>query len=182
MIRLTGGQWARQSIESPPNPDIRPTTGKVRESLFGHLGERVLNARFLDLFAGSGLMGLEALSREATFVLAIDINPRHIELIRRNMTRFELTQTQALVLCQDAWKLTTQTPETPFDLIFLDPPYGFIMLENLVAQILEHGWLSPDGLLIVEQGTREPELPNVSYIKSFGDTRLSFMTPSVISN
>lgn len=174
MIRITGGRFRGRSIESPPRTkDIRPTTSLMRESIFNRLQAQVPGCRFLDLFAGSGIMGIEAISRGADFVLAIDQDPRQCQLIRKNYAGLKVAEAQAKVVpCDVVGLMSKPCREAPFDVIFLDPPYGFTGLETLVAQILANGWLASDGVVMVEHGTREPDLPGFER-RLFGESSLS---------
>lgn len=178
MIRITGGQWRGRYIDSPKTKDIRPTTGLVRESLFSRIQSQLQGARFLDLFAGSGLIGIEALSRGATYVLAVEKTPAHFRLIENNYAKLGISSTQSRILRQDALALAASpNPEGPFDIAYLDPPYGFPALETITQHLIINGWVT--GLIIIEQSSREPNLTGIhvkSYIqKNFGETRLNFL-------
>ena len=157
----------------------------MRESLFQHLSPRLPGARFLDLFAGSGLMGFEALSRGAASVLAIENNPVHVRLIRQTMADLGLTPAQYEVRCRDAFRLAKKplatVADAPFDLIFLDPPYALTDLNALIHALLAQGWLAPEGLLLLEQSRHAVPLalPDASYgltTRSYGGTQLHRVT------
>lgn len=175
MIRITGGKLLRQTIESPPRSrEVRPTTSMMRESIFNRLQAQVPGCRFLDLFAGSGIMGLEALSRGASFVLAVELHPEQCRLIRKNYAKLKIPESQGKIIQFDVEKLLAKPcQEEPFDIIFMDPPYGLEKLSTLAIQCRTHGWLKPGGVLIIEHGSREPELPDFTR-KIYGDSALSF--------
>ncbi len=188
MIRLTGGRLNGRQINSPKNKAIRPTTGRVRKSLFAKIHPRLTEARFLDLFAGSGIMGLEALSRGASFVMAVEKKPAHTRLIRENYHTLEIPREQHKILTLDVEHLMAkprQETELPFDVIYLDPPYGYWAMKKLIANILLHHWLTPDGLILMEQGKRDPELSGTSDLdtpytieyKDYSDTVIGFIQP-----
>lgn len=174
MIRVTSGKHRGRSVDSPPRAkQIRPTTSLMRESIFNKFQMMMPGCRFLDLFAGSGIMGLEALSRGAAFVLAIEMDQEQCRVIRKNYAHIGLTEQEVKVVPYDAWALMRKPcREEPFDLVFMDPPYGFQKLPQLIALCRENGWLKPEGILIVEHGSRDPELTGFTR-KLYGDTAIS---------
>ena len=161
-------------MDSPPrSKDIRPTTAVMRESIFSRFQFDLPGCRFLDLFAGSGIMGLEALSRGAAFVLAIETNPEQCRVMRRNFDAMGITDTELKVSTNDVLRLlATPCRKDAFDFVFMDPPYGFKDLSKLVNQCIENGWLKPDGVMIVEHGIRDPDLEGFTR-KDYGDTSIS---------
>lgn len=139
---------------------LRPTSDRVRESLFnmltgGRFGAPVAGARVLDLFAGTGALGLEALSRGADRVCFIENGRAGFKLIAKNLAKLRAAEA-ATVLTQDATKLTAN-PYAPFDLIFLDPPYGKSMGEKALTGARDEGWIAPKALVIWEEAS--PQLP-----------------------
>ncbi len=177
MIRVSGGRLRGRQIESPPRAkDIRPTTAMIRESLFSRFQKVLPGCRFLDLFAGSGIMGIEALSRGAAFVLAVEADPQQARRIREQYTKLGLAEQEAKIIAHDATALLARPcREEGFDLVFLDPPYGFAKLEVLVRLLEEHGWLKPGASVIVEHGKRDADLPGFVR-KDYGDTSVSVRT------
>jgi 16S rRNA (guanine966-N2)-methyltransferase len=124
-MRITGGQAARRILKVPKGLDVRPTPDLVKQAVFNSLGVRVENARVLELFAGSGALSLECLSRGAASVLCIEKSPRHAEFIRTNAAAAgfgEILETRV----QDVFPMMHQLAESgrQFDLILADPPYG----------------------------------------------------------
>lgn len=174
MIRISGGEFRGRQIESPKqSAAVRPTTSMMRESLFSSLQQVIPGCRFMDLFAGSGLMGIEALSRGAVFVLAVESHREHLKLIQNNYAKLGIEIEQAKAIQMDVLALMAKTNlHEPFDVVFLDPPYGFADLQTLVAHIEANGWLVEGGWLIVEHGAREPELQGFTR-KQFGDSAMS---------
>lgn len=175
MIRITGGQLRGRTIESPPKSrQVRPTTALIRESVFSRIQYQLPGARFLDLFAGSGIMGLEAISRGAEFVLAIELHPEQSRMIRKSYAALNIPESQGKVVQYDAQKLLLKPcVEEPFDIIFMDPPYGFEALQQLADAIIQNGWLKPEGIILIEHGNREPELLGFAR-KVYGDSVLSY--------
>jgi 16S rRNA (guanine966-N2)-methyltransferase len=124
-MRITGGQAARRILKVPKGLDVRPTLDLVKQAVFNSLGSRVEGARVLELFAGSGALSLECLSRGATAVLCIEKSHRHAEFIRSNATAAgfgEILETRT----QDVFPAMNQLAQSgrQFDLILADPPYG----------------------------------------------------------
>lgn len=173
-IRVTSGKFRGRSIESPPRSrPIRPTSALIRESVFNRFQTRLKGARFLDLFAGSGIMGLEALSRGASFVLAVEVDVRQCRRIRDHYEAFGLDHHQARAIPVDVAELVARPcREEGFDWIFLDPPYGFAALPQLVEQCQQNGWLRPGGIILVEHGRRDPDIPGFSR-RDYGDSTIS---------
>src|SRR5690606_21137258 len=129
----TGGKWRGRGIQSPPRgAEIRPTTSLMRESVFNRVQSMIDGGRFLDLFAGSGIMGLEALSRGAAFVLAVEKDPRQIRVLRQNAEALQADESQYRLMQRDAVALAgKKNPDAPFDIVFADPPYGRVDLPAL---------------------------------------------------
>jgi 16S rRNA (guanine966-N2)-methyltransferase len=154
-LRIIGGEWRGRRLRFPDTPEIRPTPDRVRETLFNWLGPRITGARCLDLFAGSGALGLEALSRGAAQVLFVERNAAAARELRTLLD--EWRGTGARVQHDDALRLLSGPPET-FDIVFLDPPFAAGLLEESAAR-LEPGWLAPRALIYVEAAAREPLPP-----------------------
>jgi 16S rRNA (guanine966-N2)-methyltransferase len=158
-LRIIGGEWRGRRIRFPETPGgIRPTPDRVRETLFNWLQNRVAGARALDLFAGSGALGLEALSRGAREVVFVDSDRAATRAIGEALVVLECERGR--VLAMDARQYLRGPPE-PFDLVFLDPPYASGDLEALCRVLVEGGWLRPDARVYLEQPAShgEPGLP-----------------------
>jgi 16S rRNA (guanine966-N2)-methyltransferase len=177
MIKVTSGKYRGRGVESPPrSKDIRPTTSLIRERIFNKFQAYIPNCRFLDLFAGSGIMGIEALSRDAAFVLAVEGDTAQCRAIRNSYAAIGIPETEGKVIAYDVKKLLAMPcREEAFDLIFMDPPYGFRNLPKLVEHGLQHGWLKPGGIFIVEHGSRDPDLDGFAR-QDYGDTSISIRT------
>jgi len=155
-VRVVGGRLRGRTIASPSSREIRPTADRLRESLFNILmhayGDPVSGARVLDLFAGTGALGIEAVSRGAAFALFIDSGAEARALLRQNVEALGLGGVTK-VYRRDATKLGPVHPLEPFSLVFLDPPYGKGLAETSVVSLQDGGWLAPRALLVVEEAT-----------------------------
>ncbi len=125
-MRITGGSWLGLQVDVPNGLDVRPTPDKVRQAIFNSLGARVENARILELFAGTGALSLESLSRGAASALCVEKSDRHARFIRDNTHRTGLSPGVLDARVQDAFTALAQLAAEPrqFDLILADPPYG----------------------------------------------------------
>jgi len=145
-LRIIGGRWRGRRIEFPPLAAIRPSPDRVRETLFNWLQSQIAGARCLDLFAGSGALGIEALSRGAAHVTFVDREPqvgRHL-----SQTLRQLGTDAGNVVVADALRFLHGPPQ-PFDIVFLDPPFASDVLATVCAE-LARGWLARTGYVYVE--------------------------------
>jgi 16S rRNA (guanine966-N2)-methyltransferase len=156
-MRVVGGRLRGRTLVAPKSQAIRPTADRLREALFNILahayGDPVAGARVLDLFAGTGALGIEALSRGAAFALFVDDDADARALIRENVAALGLGGTSR-IFRRDATKLGLVHPLEPFSLAFLDPPYGRGLAEQALTSAREGGWLTPDALIVVEESTK----------------------------
>jgi 16S rRNA (guanine(966)-N(2))-methyltransferase RsmD len=175
-VRIIAGTHRGRRIVAPKGEQTRPTGDRVREALFNLVGP-VEGASVLDLFAGSGALGLEALSRGASSVTFVESDRAACRTIADNLARLKLTG--ARVTCGDAVWAVRRDSGT-YDLILVDPPYeAWSELESKLAQHLPR-LLAPDGLLVVETGARtEPALPlSIRTSRRYGSARLTLFEPS----
>jgi 16S rRNA (guanine966-N2)-methyltransferase len=153
-MRIVGGRFGGRTLAAPRSQAIRPTADRLRESLFNILahayGDPVSDARVLDLFAGTGALGVEALSRGAAFTLFVDDAAEARALLRENVAALGLGGTTR-IFRRDATKLGPAHPIEPFGLVFLDPPYGKGLAEKALASARAGGWLARDALIVVEE-------------------------------
>jgi 16S rRNA (guanine966-N2)-methyltransferase len=153
-MRIVGGRLRGRALAAPKSQAIRPTADRLREALFNILvhayDDPVTGARVLDLFAGTGALGLEALSRGAAFALFIDDAAEARALLRENVAALGLGGV-ARIFRRDACKLGPAHPIEPFSLAFLDPPYGRGLAEAALASARAGGWLTPAALIVVEE-------------------------------
>ena len=154
-MRIVAGKARGTALEAPASGAIRPTSDRVREAVFNILehgidGFGLNGARVLDLFAGSGALGLEALSRGAAFCVFIDTDAGARGLQRANVERTHMTG-QSRISRRDACDLGPIGKYQPFDLVFADPPYGKAMAARAAASVLAGGWLNAGGIMMVEE-------------------------------
>lgn len=155
-MRITGGKFGGRKLAAPGDDRVRPTSDKVRQAIFNILehqdfGVTLEGARVADLFAGTGALGLEAISRGAAFCLFVEDAAASRALIHRNIEELGLTGVSK-IWRRDATQLGAMAPGAggPFDLVFLDPPYRKNLVAPALASLSEGGWLAPGALLIVE--------------------------------
>jgi len=181
-MRIVGGQYRGRALAGPKSQTIRPTADRLRESLFNVLahayGDPVSGARVLDLFSGTGALGLEALSRGAAFVLFVDDGAEARALLRENTTALGAGGATR-IFRRDATKLGPAHPLEPFSLGFLDPPYGKGLAEKALASAREGGWLAPDALVVVEEALasafKTPEGFEQIERRAYDDTEFVFL-------
>ena len=153
-MRVVGGRLRGRALAGPKSKAIRPTADRLREALFNILahayGDPVTGARVLDLFAGTGALGIEALSRGAAFALFVDDTAEARALIRENVAALGLGGVSK-IFRRDATRLGEAHPVAPFSLVFLDPPYGQNLAAPALASARDGGWFSPDALIVVEE-------------------------------
>jgi 16S rRNA (guanine966-N2)-methyltransferase len=156
-MRVVGGSLRGRTLAAPKSPTIRPTADRLREALFNILVHAYDNpiggARVLDLFAGTGALGIEALSRGAAFTLFVDDGAEARALLRENVATLGLGGTSR-IFRRDATKLGPAHPVEPFSLAFLDPPYGKGLAEQALDSARAGGWLVPDALIVVEEAKK----------------------------
>ncbi|MBU1155306.1 MAG: 16S rRNA (guanine(966)-N(2))-methyltransferase RsmD [Proteobacteria bacterium] len=182
MLKITGGRLRGRNLKVTPGLAIRPTGAKMRQALFNILGPRVADARVADLYAGSGALGLEALSRGAASCLFVEKSRPTAQLIQANLASLGLEDQSRVVATGLEAATGALKAAAPFDLVLADPPYG----KGQVARLLElaaQGWLlAPEGLLIIEHSPKEaPEAPGGLEIydhRRYGQSELSFLAPS----
>lgn len=152
-MRIIAGRWGGRAIRSVSGPGYRPATGKVRGAVFSMLEARGLSwpgARVADLFAGSGSLGLEALSRGAAFALFVESAKAAAAAIRDTLADLGAPRPAAAVRQADVFAVLKERPARPFDAVFVDPPYGKDFLLPAVQQLMNMEWLVPGGFLLVE--------------------------------
>jgi 16S rRNA (guanine966-N2)-methyltransferase len=182
-MRVIAGE-ARGLPLSAPSPAIRPTMDRVREAIFSSLGDAVPGARVLDLFAGSGALGIEALSRGAASAVFVDANPRCAACVRENLRRARF---EASVQVMDAFKFLELYAESDFDLIFADPPYGKSAGDrDFGSELLQYPALASalreNGMFILERlaGTEETQTASLSLVRvrRYGETEVAYYIPA----
>jgi 16S rRNA (guanine966-N2)-methyltransferase len=145
-VRIIGGDYRRRLLHFPSETGLRPTPDRVRETLFNWLGQDLTGMKVLDAFAGSGALGFEAASRKAALVVMLESNPRAVEALDRNRNILGATPVRVVRTSASAWLARNSDL---FDLVFLDPPYGSNLMQEVLPLAINH--LSPNGWLYVEQ-------------------------------
>ena len=182
-MRVIGGNARGRQLKVPKGQGLRPTAGRVKESLFGILPHDLSGAKVLDLFAGTGNLTIEALSRGAAEAVLVDSSAQSAKTIRENLRRLGLTNRAKLwtMPATRALRMLARQGET-FDLIFIDPPYERRLIEPSLKIIDNETLLRDSGVLIAEHSVREPitlhlENLNLTDQRRYGSTTLSFFRP-----
>jgi 16S rRNA (guanine966-N2)-methyltransferase len=161
-MRVVGGRLRGRTLAGPKSSVIRPTADRLRESLFNILvhayDDPINGARVLDLFAGTGALGIEALSRGASFTLFVDDGAQARALLRENVTALGLGGVTR-IFRRDATKLGAAHPVEPFSLAFVDPPYGQGLADAALVSARDGGWLAPEALIVVEETSKAAFAP-----------------------
>lgn len=183
-MRIVAGRFKGRALaalgKGDPAAHLRPTTDRTRESLFnmlsgGRFGNPIGQARVLDLFAGTGALGLEALSRGARHVTFVDDGRKAQSLLKENIALCQ-AQAETRVIRRDACKLP-QNPDAPYTLVFLDPPYAKALGEKALAAALTQGWIAPGALIVWEDSAAitPPEALTLLEARKYGDTTISLL-------
>lgn len=159
-LRIIGGQWRGRKLTFPAQPDLRPTPGRVRETLFNWLQPVIAGARCLDLFAGSGVLGFEALSRGAGQVLMIDNNTKTVVQLKKNLDLLAGGK-DAQVVRDDVMNFLQVKQDRKFAIVFLDPPYYRNLIEPCCRLLESGGWLVSGAYIYLEAecNLKMPQLP-----------------------
>ncbi|MBK1967999.1 MULTISPECIES: 16S rRNA (guanine(966)-N(2))-methyltransferase RsmD [Brevundimonas] len=190
-MRIVAGQYRGRAIVTPEGQNTRPTSDRARQAIFNVLehapwAEGLHAARVIDLYAGSGALGFEALSRGAAFCLFVDTDDGARGAIRENMDAYGL-----FGRCRVHRRSATDLGPRPgsageaFTLAFLDPPYAKGLGEQTLARLLEGGWLAPGAIVVFERGSDEPEIDTPGYerldARDYGAARVLFLRASEAS-
>ena len=179
-MRIVGGKYKGHALAGPKGQGTRPTSDRVRESIFNILAHGIADftiegARVLDLFAGTGAMGLEALSRGARFCQFVDDAAEARGIIRRNADALGLIG-QCKIWRRDATRLGPAAPQPGFDLVFADPPYNKDLGTKALRSLVDGAWFTPGAIVVVEEAERAglicpPELSEIDR-RVYGDTQI----------
>ncbi len=179
-MRVVGGSLRGRALAAPSDGLVRPTSDRVRESVFNILAHGISDfslpgARVIDLFAGTGALGIEALSRDAAFCLFVENAPDARAVIRTNIETFALTGVSK-IFRRDATDLGPSGTMAAFNLVFLDPPYGKGLGEVALAALRDGGWLAKDAIIVLEEHANS-EVGAVSGFlpldqRSYGDSQI----------
>src|SRR6201997_5348569 len=181
-MRVVGGRLKGRNLASPASREIRPTADRLRESVFNILihayDDPIEGARVLDLFAGTGALGIEAVSRGAAFALFVDNGAEARALLRNNVEALGLGGVTK-IFRRDAADLGPAHPVEPFSLAFLDPPYGKGLAEIALASLRDGAWLAPGALIVVEEAKaavfKPPEGFEELERRAYDDTEFVFL-------
>jgi 16S rRNA (guanine966-N2)-methyltransferase len=192
-MRITGGRSGGRILKVPKGLDVRPTPDIVKQAVFNSLGARVVGARVLELFAGSGALSLECLSRGATHAICVEKSQRHMQFIRDNFVAAQLPEAALEVRAQDAFTVIAQLASAgeQFDLVIADPPYGEKNIgrrsTSFAQRLLDDANLSslivPNGLFVLGHTKRDtleiPERWGETKMLKHGDTVMRFFQPKI---
>ena len=175
-MRITGGAARGRVIEGPEGLELRPTGSKVRQAFFNILQNKLYGSSFLDVCAGTGLMGIEAMSRGAASLIAVEENRKIAKTIESNLKRLGF---EAEVICADLRRVLPVLQERSFDIIYADPPYKGGLNETILQLVASHQLLNDEGVLIVEHLRSLPmpeecEQLKRSSLRHYGQSSLSF--------
>jgi 16S rRNA (guanine966-N2)-methyltransferase len=177
-MRVIAGEAGGRKLQTLRSPDVRPMTDQIKEALFSSLGERVVAARVLDLFAGAGSVGIEALSRGAERVIFVERDRSAAAVIDRNL---EVTgfSDRAAVLTEDAETYTERSPDSTFDIVMVDPPFGEGLPSGVIANLRLHGFLAPNAVVIFRFSSRAtfpvPDGYHLEKERRYGDSTLWYL-------
>lgn len=157
-IRIIGGQWRSRRITFPDIPGLRPSLDRIRETAFNWLMPFIPGAKCLDLFAGSGALGFEALSRGAQFCCFVDNNPRVLACLHENAATLAIPTNQYLILRAQAPKKMPLLPNKPYDIIFLDPPFHQNLLNATIPWLTQNQVISAQTLIYMEMEKNTPSI------------------------
>jgi 16S rRNA (guanine966-N2)-methyltransferase len=185
-MRIVSGTYRGRALVAPKGHSTRPTADRTRQAMFNVLEHAPWSPGLhglgvLDLFAGSGALGLEALSRGAAFCVSIDVDEDARATIARNAQALGVADSVA-IRRGDPTRLGPRPDPAPFDLAFLDAPYGKAMSEPTLAALAQHGWLAPEAIVVVERGAGEAALSAPGYdmldSRDWGAARVHFLRPA----
>jgi 16S rRNA (guanine966-N2)-methyltransferase len=177
-LRVVAGRWGGRALRAPRGLAVRPTSDRVREAIFGILGDRVAGAKVLDLFAGTGAMAIEALSRGASEAVLVESSAQAVEVLKANLVAVGAERASCLPMdYRKALRQLAARGET-FTLAFLDPPYGRGLVEGAAAELARWGVLRPGAIVVAESAARDPKEPvPEGWIpepdRRYGDTRIT---------
>ncbi len=181
-MRIVGGKFRGRRLKTWEGPGYRPATMKVRESIFSMLSARGVSfdeIRVVDMFAGSGSLAMECLSRGTTEAWFIEKSNKAATVIRQNLKELGVEKGQAKVVARDVFAVLEKKPDVPFDLIFIDPPYGKDLLVPALEKAICNGWIADNAFVLAEiettiQAPQEGSIAEMELItdREYGQTRI----------
>ncbi len=178
-MRIIAGDMRGRQLKAVEGIHTRPTSDKVKGAIFNVLGDKVLNSRVLDLFAGTGNLAIEALSRGSCEAVLVEKNYDAYQIIRKNLEQLGVSQKSKLLL-MDAFKFIHRYPDEVFNLIFLDPPYHQELILKVLRALKQYTFLAPEGVIVAETA-KDEELPGDLYpfeirkTGEYGDTKIWYL-------
>ena len=157
-MHVIAGSAKGRRLRTPEDHSVRPTSGRVKEALFSILQVQMPGARVLDLFAGTGAIGIEAISRGAAHVVFVEPSPSSLRLLRQNVERCGMAAQATIAACTALDYLAAPPPGSspPFDLVFADPPYQELDLDGLLSSLDQSAILKSSSIVILEHATSQP--------------------------
>ncbi|MDD2434432.1 MAG: 16S rRNA (guanine(966)-N(2))-methyltransferase RsmD [Bacilli bacterium] len=176
-MRIVAGQYGGRTIKTPEGQDTRPTLERVKQAMFSSIQNDIPGATVLDLFSGSGSLGIEALSRGANLVIFNDNNPEVVALIEENLATLKITKNYELN-CLDYQRLLEQLAKRTikFDVVLLDPPYKDLINQEIVSSLLRHNNLAEACVIIIETDRKTPSEDIVGFKRkehAFGNVKFN---------
>jgi len=175
-VRVIAGSARRVLLDTPKGESTRPTSDRVKENLFNIISPYITDARFLDLFCGSGAVGIEALSRGASEAVFVDSSVDAVKVTRANLTQTRLSGEVHKMCVLSAMSVLSKEGRV-FDIVFMDPPYSNGLLDVVLANVVDHGLLSKNALIIAECAKGEQIESNALVLQDtrvYGSTQLLF--------
>jgi 16S rRNA (guanine966-N2)-methyltransferase len=178
-MRIIAGEMRGRQLKTVEGMQTRPTSDKVKGAIFNVLGDKVLDARVLDLFAGTGNLAIEALSRGSHDAVLVEKSRDAHQVIRKNIEQMGVSH-KAKLIPLDAFKYINRYPDEVFDLIFLDPPYREGLVLKVISTLKEHSCLAPDGVIVAETA-KDEQLDGDIYpfeirkTGEYGDTKVWYL-------
>jgi len=189
-LRVIGGSAKKTLLKGPRGFDTRPTSDRVKESVFNILSRFIEKSNFLDLFSGTGSIAIEALSRGACSAVLVEKNIKNVSIIKENLKRTKLSD-RAKILVKDVFGAIKflHSKKAEFDIIYMDPPYKLNIYNRVLQYILTYNILDNDGLVVVGSSSKSLPEPVVLYskvklsrvlLKEYGDTCISFYKQNTV--
>lgn len=179
-MRVISGKVRGLKLNAPKNDDVRPTTDRVKESLFNIINSYIMDSKILDLFAGTGSLGIECLSRGAQKCVFVDISRDSIEIVKSNIRKARVENESVIVNADFKDAITKiQATKDKFDVIFMDPPYYKDMFISALEKIDQADLLIEDGIIVIEHDTKDSFPETIGRLeksksKKYGNTTLTF--------
>ncbi len=183
-MRIISGKFRGRQLVSFKADHIRPTTDRVKESIFNKLQAEISGARVLDLFSGTGNLAIEALSRDAAHVTAVEMSKKSIAIIRQNLEKLAIPKSEIAVVLDDALKYLRKYQGDPFDLILADPPFTEKLADSVLRELTKSQAVGPQTLIMIEASTHETlhqEYENLICYdqRDYGDKKVSYFQRKV---